>query len=117
MPYATDSDLTTRIPATAAVSSALRAIALDDAKAWLSERAHGTKLLQSHVLVAAHMLALQELIDPGSPGTVSSQNASEITTSWAVTAPPMSDVWLAGTKYGRQYAAIRRMIPHGPIMG
>lgn len=115
MAYATDTDLTTRYPETAAVSSALRTIALADAEAWIDEVQYTGHAVRAHCLVACHLLAGDGLIVSGDAGAVSSRSAGEISVTYATASPDAKDAYLARTRYGRAFLEIRDQVPHGPL--
>jgi hypothetical protein len=118
MPYASDSDLTTRIPATLTASSTQRGLALADAEALIDDVVFGDITVRAQCLLAAHFLAL----DPssgmvgGEGGIVSSRSAGEIAVSYAVpTIPEGWDPSFASTTYGRQFLGIASRVGHSMI--
>lgn len=119
MAYASDADLTTRIPATASASEALRALALDDAAAMIDDVQFADRAVRAHVFLAAHYLALGGSI-PGvtEGGLVSSRSAGAISVSYAVpTIPAGWDPSLASTSYGRQFLQIASTVVSTPEIG
>lgn len=114
MPYATDSDLTTRIPETAALTLAQRSAALLDAQNEIDETRFGLLTLRAHVLLAAHYLQISGALAGGAGGLVTSRSAGEISVSYA--APPAGAVGLhSETPYGRQFDVLFLKVPYGPI--
>lgn len=117
MPYATDSDLTTRIPATLAASTDLRALALADAEEMIDLDEYGGRAVRAHAYLAAHYLAVNpdSGMFEGEGGLVTSMSAGEISASFA--APPIPegvDPLLLTTSYGRQFVAIRNTLVSHP---
>lgn len=85
MPYATDSDLTTRIPSALLVDSGLRAVSLLDARKLCDETLgeEADTLLQWHVYMTMHLLACHP--DSGvfaESGPVTAAAAGEISASF-----------------------------------
>ena len=118
MPYATDSDLTTRIPATSVATEAQRALALDDAEAQIDLDSYGDKAVRAHVFLAAHYLLLSGAIPGGGEsGLVQSHAMGAISASYAVTALSAADSLLGTTVYGRQFLQIRATISSWPEVG
>lgn len=112
--YASDDDLTTRIPATSAVAEATRLAALEDAKAEISIDLFGDMALRAHVLLTAHYLQLSGAIAGGVGGVVLSRSAGEISVSYA--SPPAVAVGLhSETSYGRQFDVLLAKVPYAPI--
>lgn len=116
MPYATDSDLTTRIPATSAATEAQRLLALEDAEELIDLDAFGGRTVRAHVLLAAHFLTLSGAIAGGESGIVQSHAMGAISASYAVAAPS-GDPLLASTIYGRQYLQIANTVIGEPAIG
>lgn len=116
MTYATDSDLTTRYTETAALSSALRQLALDDAEAWIDDEQYAGFAVRAHCLLACHLLAVDGALPDGGPGVIASRAAGAISTSYAVASLNPQDALFARTKYGRAFLEIRESVPHGPIV-
>ncbi len=115
MPYASDSDLTSRIQAAASATADQRAIALDDAEEHIDLESYGGKAVRAHVLLAAHYLALGGFIPGGETGLVTSHSMGAIAASYATTAP--DDPLLATTIYGRQFLQIRNSLVSRPEAG
>lgn len=121
MAYASDADLTTRIPATiAGATAAQRALALADAMAMIDDTLFGDRTIRAQTFLAAHYLAL----DPGSAmfggegGIVASRAAGAISVSYAVpTIPAGWDPSLASTAYGRAFLSIAASVCPGPVVG
>ena len=87
MPYATDSDLTTRAPPAAAVDPAQRSAALADAALLLDEAEIGDTLVPAHAYLAAHLLASTPGSGmPAGVGPVTSAKAGEIAATYAAAA-------------------------------
>lgn len=108
MAYATRVDLLTRVPATAAVPSALQQIALDDAEEMISDELFGSRTLRAHCMLAAHYLAVMpgSGMTTGEGGLVTAKSAGEISASYAVSIPTGWDPLLATTVYGRMFLQI-----------
>ncbi len=108
MTYASDSDLTTRVPASVAVAVGLRSVALSDAEAMIDDAQFGDRTVRAQCMLAAHYLALLpgSGMTTGESGMVTSQSAGEISASYAVTAAAAGDALLATTIYGRMYLQI-----------
>jgi hypothetical protein len=118
VPYATDSDLTTRIPATSAATEAQRAFALDDAEEQIDLESYAGRAVRAHVFLAAHYLALSGAIPGGGEsGLVRSHAMGAISASYAVTALSASDSLLGTTIYGRQFLQIRASVSSWPEIG
>lgn len=121
MAYASDADLTTRVPATlAGATLAQRTLALADAAAMIDDELFGDRTIRAQTFLAAHYLSL----DPGSAmyvgegGVVSSRSAGAISVSYAVpTIPAGWDPSLASTAYGRAYLQIAGTVCPGPVIG
>lgn len=116
--YATDADLTARIPETSTVDSALRGYALEDAATMLDDGAYGEKLLRAHVLLAAHYLAKSGALSSGSgggggAGPISSWSVGETSVTYAVAAAAV-DPTLGSTKYGQLFIELVNSVPHEP---
>lgn len=113
MPYASDSDLTTRIPATSSVAVELRTFALADAANQISDAIFGDQTIAAQCYLAAHILAL----DPGSGlsgggGIVTARRAGAISVSYA--APSTASLGPnSSTAYGQQYDRIASRIGLG----
>lgn len=108
--YATDSDLTTRLPETAAVDSALRAIALDDAEAEIDLDSYGAKAIRAHCYLAAHYLVSDgSLADRGRTGT--SLRLDTLGATFAQTQG--SDGPHGSTGYGQRFDEITSRLAHG----
>lgn len=117
MPYASDSDLTTRIPATSAATEAQRLLALEDAEALIDLDAFGARTVRAHALLAAHFLTLSGAIAGGESGLLASHAMGAISASYATTAPTGVDALLATTIYGRQYLQIANTVIGEPAIG
>lgn len=117
MPYATDSDLTTRIPATAAASLTQRTFALDDAEELIDIESFGGRTVRAHVLLAAHFLVLSGAIAGGESGVVQSHAMGAISASYAVGNTAAIDPLLGSTIYGRQYLQIANTVIGEPAVG
>jgi hypothetical protein len=121
MAYASDADLTTRVPATiAGATLAQRTLALADAMAMIDDALFDGKTIRAQTFLAAHYLAL----DPGTAmyvgegGVVSSRSAGAISVSYAVpTIPAGWDPSLATTAYGRAFLSIAATVCPGPVVG
>lgn len=111
--YATDADLLLYAPDVSAVSSTLRALALDDAEQMVDYRWFGTKTRRAHAMLALHYIALTYGELGGETGTVSSRKAGDIAVTYATT--PSEDTQLASTKWGRLYLEIRRSVPYSGV--
>ncbi len=120
MAYASDADLTTRIPATLTASAAQRALALSDAMAMIDDALFSDRAIRAHTFLAAHYLVLGGAV-PGAVadgGIVASRSAGAISVSYAIpTIPAGWDPSLASTAYGRQYLAIASTVTPGPVVG
>lgn len=120
MAYASDADLTTRIPVTlTGATEAQRAAALADAAEMIDDVLFAGRSIRAQVFLAAHYLAL----DPGTSmgggegGVVSSRSAGAISVSYAV--PPIPPGWspgLASTAYGRAFLEIAGSVCPGPVV-
>lgn len=108
MAYATDADLTTRVPASSAVTLGLRTVALSDAEAMIDDLQFGDRAVRAHCMLAAHYLALLpgSGMTTGESGIVASQSAGEISVSYATALAIGADPLLANTLYGRMYLQI-----------
>lgn len=121
MAYASDADLTTRVPATVAGATlAQRTLALSDAAERIDDVLFAGQTIRAQCFLAAHYLAL----DPGTAmyvgegGIVSSRSAGAISVSYAVpTVPAGWDPSLASTAYGRAYLSIAMGLCPGPVVG
>lgn len=113
--YATDSDLTTRVPASTAATPAQRTVALDDAEEHIDLDSYEGKAVRAHVMLAAHYLTLAGIISGGESGLLSSHSMGSIAASYAVSAP--DDPLLATTIYGRQFLQIRDSLASRPEAG
>lgn len=107
MAYASDSDLTTRIPATLAASSDLRLLALADAEEEIDDLRFAGRAVRAHCLLAAHILAMnpESGVSGGAAGVVQSQAAGEISVSYAVGADAVGGLH-SETVYGREFDRI-----------
>lgn len=120
MAYASDADLTTRIPATSAGATlAQRALALADAMAMIDDTLFDDRTIRAQCFLAAHYLAL----DPGTSmfvgegGVVASRSAGAIAVSYAVPAIPAGwDPSLASTSYGRAFLSIAATVCAVPVV-
>lgn len=116
MPYATDSDLTTRHAAALDVSLALRTVALADAAAEIDADAFGGMAIKAHCLLAMHEL----VSNPDSPiyaaesGPVLSRSAGEISVSYASPADEVVGGLHSSTRYGRRFDALAAKVQHFP---
>lgn len=121
MAYASDADLTTRVPATVAGATlAQRTLALADAMAMIDDVLFDDRTIRAQCFLAAHYLAL----DPGAAmyagdgGIVSARSAGAISVSYAVPAIPSGwDPSLASTAYGRAFLSIASTVCPGPVVG
>jgi hypothetical protein len=121
MAYASDADLTTRVPATVAGATlAQRTLALADAMAMIDDDLYADRTIRAQCFLAAHYL----MLDPGtamySPeaGIVASRSAGAIAVSYAVpTIPAGWDPSLAATAYGRAFLSIAATVCPGPVVG
>jgi hypothetical protein len=116
MSYATDADLTTRVPASSAVALALRTVALADAEAMIDDDQFGDRTVRAHVMLAAHYLALLpgSGMTTGEGGLATSKSAGEISASYATLVPAGWDPLLATTLYGRMFLQILSTIVSYP---
>lgn len=120
MAYASDADLTARIPATEAVDVAVRALALADAAEMIDDTMFAGRTVRAQCFLAAHYLALNP--DSGMPsggegGIVSARSAGAISVSYAVpTIPAGWDPSLASTSYGRQFLQIASTVASAPVV-
>lgn len=117
MAYASDSDLTTRIPATSAASSTLRATALADAEAMIDDAQWGLRSVRAHCLLAAHYLQLAGSIPGGEGGLATSKSAGAISVGYAVPDLGGYDPSLATTLYGRQFLQLAATLCSAPEVG
>jgi len=114
--YATDNDLTLRIPELKCLSFAARRTALADAECFVSLSAYGSFATQAHVLYAAHLLACRYPEDlGGEQGPVTSLKAGEIASSYAATAPSENSV--GTTKWGRMFMQVCNSIVAPYVVG
>jgi hypothetical protein len=112
MPYATDSDLTTRIPATSAATLAQRTFALDDAAAEINAVQVGARTVRAHVLLAAHYLQLEGVIPGGEGGSVTARSAGAISVSYGALGAEFAGGSHAATRYGRMFDALMARVLH-----
>lgn len=120
MPYASDADLTTRVPATiAGATTAQRALALADAMAMIDDDLFDERTIRAQCFLAAHYLAT----DPGTAmyvgegGIVAARSAGAIAVSYAVPAIPAGwDPSLASTSYGRAFLSIAATVCATPVV-
>ncbi len=118
MPYATDSDLTTRIPATLTATLDQRTLALADAAEQIDLDSYLGKAVRAHAFLAAHYLAISGAIaGGGESGLVQSHAMGAISASYAVTALSAEDSLLGTTIYGRQFLQIRSTLSSWPEVG
>jgi len=117
MAYASDTDLTTRVPATLAASSALRLVALSDAEAMIDDEQFGLRAVRAHCMLAAHYLTIDGTIAGGEGGLVTQRSAGEISVSYAVTVPGGYDPLLGTTRYGRAFLEILASLVSMPEVG
>lgn len=110
MALATDADLLTYVAAAAAVSTALRALALEDAAEHVDSDLYGVKGRRAHAMLTAHFLATTPGSGMTGSATVASRSAGAISVSYAV--PAVSDEDLSRTEYGKAFMAIRASVPH-----
>jgi len=116
MSYASDSDLTTRIPATADATEDQRALALLDARAEINLASYGDAATRAHALVAAHYLVLSGAIAGGESGVVTSAKAGEISATYGGRFDRVDPLY-ASTIYGRQFLQIRDSLVSRPKVG
>ena len=118
MPYASDNDLITRIPATASASSDERALALSDAMAMIDDLRFDDRAIRAHCFLAAHYLVLGGAIaDPGGGGIVTSRSAGAISVSYAAPRIPAGwDPVLSSTRYGLQFLQIASTVAIEPMV-
>lgn len=119
MPYASDANLTARVPEAAAIDAADRAIALSDAEAWIDDVVYDEFCLQAHVYLAAHLLASRFPADmPGAgAGTLSSMSAGEISATYAVAAPAPDESDVSSSRWGRMFLAVSKRVASLPESG
>lgn len=118
MAWASDTDLTVRIPATTAATADQRALALADAAEMIDDTLFGDRTVRAHVFLAAHYLTLGGAIPGGEGGVVASRAAGSISVSYAVPTIPVGwDPSLAATSYGRQFLSIAATVCPGPVVG
>jgi hypothetical protein len=118
MSYATDSDLTARIPGVSAVSSTLRQIALDDAEAMIDDSLFGDRTVRAHCYLAAHYLAAipGSGFTAGNAGAVTAMSAGEISASYA--SPTLAtEGHHSSTTWGRLFDEIAASVLHSPEVG
>jgi hypothetical protein len=114
--YATDSDLTTRIPATLDATEGQRTLALSDAQAEISLTRYGEASTRAHALVAAHYLTLSGAISGGESGVVTSMSAGEISAAFGSNTSNV-DPMFGSTVYGRQFLQLRDSLASYPRVG
>lgn len=121
MAYASDADLTTRIPATiAGATLAQRSLALADAAEMIDDELYAGRTIRAQCYLAAHYLTLDAgtAMYVGEGGVVSSRSAGAIAVSYAVPAvPPGWDPRLASTAYGREFLSIAATVCALPVVG
>lgn len=114
--YATDADLTGRIPETATADATLRGYALEDAAEMIDLDAYRLKSLRAHVMLAAHYLVQRgHLTGVSSSGPIQSWTAGEMSVTYATAAAEFGDPTLASTRYGQEFLLLFKSVPHEPI--
>lgn len=121
MAYASDADLTTRVPATlAGATLAQRTLALADAAEMIDDELFAGRTIRAQTFLAAHYLALDPSTSmySGDGGIVASRSAGAISVSYAIpTIPAGWDPSLATTAYGRAFLSIAATVCPGPVVG
>jgi hypothetical protein len=120
MAYASDADLTARVPSTATgATAAQRALALSDAEAMISDELFADRTIRAQCFLAAHYLALNPAttVGSGEGGIVASRAAGAISVSYAVpTIPAGWDPSLASTSFGRAFLSIASTVCPGIVV-
>lgn len=112
MPYASDADLTSRVPEVLAIGASDRAIALSDAEAWIDDVVFDNLALQAHVYLAAHLLASRfpALLPGADAAAIASMSAGEISASYAVSTPTPDESDTSTSRWGRMFRAVAKRV-------